>query len=130
MATGSDVFRIRRDKLVEKANAVLAEDAAKKAAYKDAVEAYEVAVGKWIYDNPATILQRIKPAVRWDGDLNVSLNIDAREIQPIIGMTYPERITTLHDNVINDIKTQLDIIALSDGEYVPQKIADKLLRLL
>lgn len=130
MATGSDMFRIRRDKLVEKANAVLQEDAAKKAAYKRGVEAYESAAAKWIRDNSAYVLTNLKTSIRWDGDLSITLNIDAKELQPLIGMTYPERVDTLHQNVVSDIKSQLDIIELSDGEYVPQKIADKILRLL
>ena len=117
-------FRYRRADLLEKSKAHIESIQSAAKQYKEATNLYREAVEQWMTDNIDTLKRHVSHD-SWNGPY-IQYQASYEQLAAA-GITKPEPPPHRHTNSesIDTLKKLIEVMESADGDYVPQKIADK-----
>lgn len=124
-------FRISRDRLITRAQKLLADVEAERTRFAKETEEYEARVKAFLVENLDKLNRSFSIFRTYNGGSSITFTAPS-ELLESAGITAPEqnKFSNGRRLDVDAIRAELARIELGDGEYVPQKYADKLITLL
>lgn len=121
-------FRFSRVKMVELIEQTIEKLTTEQAEYEKAIEAYREGARNLIRQQRDVLQEHI--TYNWGVSLSVSMDDKQLKYYGLVEPTRPKYNEHKCAQIVAELKSELTMLQLTEGDFIPQKYADKILRLV